>query len=468
MGRGRKKPLLHNLEMLEAVAEGKSLAKTEDKVVFVTNAVPGDIADVQIVKKRKAYMEGYATQFHKYSDKRSEPVCAHFGTCGGCKWQNLKYTEQLKAKEKTVIDQLTRIGGFEMPDVNPILESKEIYHYRNKLEFTFSNKRWLTPEEINSDQEIDRGNALGFHVPGKFDKIVDIEECHLQASPSNDIRLKVREIAVREGFEFFDLREQSGLMRNIIIRTSSTGEIMVIVIFFQRNMDAIELLMSELFEAFPNISSLMYVINEKKNDTIFDLDVHLFKGKDFIEEKMENLTFKIGPKSFYQTNSKQAYELYQVVRKMADVKGNEIIYDLYTGTGTIAQFMAGNAKFVYGIEYVEAAVEDAKENAKANNLENTFFEAGDMKDILSTSAVEKFGKPDIIITDPPRAGMHEDVVNTLLQLQAPKIVYVSCNPATQARDLQLLTSDYKVKEIQPVDMFPHTHHVENVVLLERL
>ncbi|MGQ1891160.1 23S rRNA (uracil(1939)-C(5))-methyltransferase RlmD [Thermophagus sp. OGC60D27] len=468
MGRSRRnKPLLERLVISDIAAEGKALGKINDIVVFVPLAAPGDIVDVQVTKKRKKYFEGRPVRFHHLSEMRSEPFCQHFGTCGGCKWQHIPYEEQLKFKQREVWNNLLRIGKVELPEISPILASPQEQYYRNKLEFTFSNKRWLTTEEMESDQVIENKNGLGFHIPGMFDKVIDIEECHLQPHPSNAIRLAVRNFAIENNWPFFDLKAQEGLLRTMIIRTSTTGETMVIVAFYEDDEEKRQMLFEHLSKQFPEVTSWMYVINGKANDTITDLEVQLYSGRDHIFEEMEGLRFKIGPKSFYQTNSRQAYNLYKVARDFAGLTGQETVYDLYTGTGTIANFVAHKAKKVVGIEYVPEAIEDAQENSRINDISNTLFLAGDMKNILTHDLFEKEGYPDVIITDPPRAGMHEDVVKTILNAAPERIVYVSCNSATQARDINLLDVRYKVMAIQPVDMFPHTHHVENVVLLAR-
>lgn len=467
MGRKRReKPFLENVTISDIASEGKAIAKVNDIAVFVPYAIPGDVVDVQVVKKHRRFMEGRVTKFHAYSDDRVTPFCEHFGTCGGCKWQLLPYEKQLFYKHKQVNDQLTRIGKIDLPEIAPILGSKETQFYRNKLEFTFSNKRWLSFEEIDEDKVFDNMNALGFHIPGMFDKIVDVEKCWLQREPSNAIRNSVRQYALEHKLTFFDLKLQEGFLRNMIVRTTSTGETMLIMVFFHEDIEAREKLLQFLADTFSELTSLMYVINEKANDTITDQEIIAFKGRDYILEEMEGLQFKIGPKSFYQTNSDQAYELYKITREFAGLSGTETVYDLYTGTGTIANFVAKEAKQVIGIEYVPEAIEDAKVNAELNSIKNTKFFAGDMKDMLTTKFVSKHGKPDVIITDPPRAGMHTDVVDVILETAPKKVVYVSCNPATQARDLQLMDAKYKVTKVQPVDMFPHTHHVENVVLLE--
>ena len=466
MTRNKKKnmPLLEHVTITACAAEGKALARVEDKVVFVPFVVPGDVVDLQVKKKKSAYMEAVAVKFHEYSPLRTEPICRHYGVCGGCKWQCLQYGEQLKAKQQQVFDNLTRIGKIELPEFMPILGSKNIYGYRNKLEFGFSNKRWLTDEEVKQDVKYDLMDAVG------FDKILDITECHLMDDINNKIRNDIRQYALEHGLEFYDLRQNHGLLRSLMIRTSNTGELMFLVQFRidtpEQQQQADEL-MQHLSETFPQITSLLYVDNHKANDTFGDQEVHVVKGKDYIYEQMEDLRFKVGPKSFYQTNTDQAYELYKVARSFAGLTGNELVYDLYTGTGTIANFVAKQARQVIGIEYVPEAIEDAKVNSEINEISNTLFYAGDMKDILNKEFIEAHGRPDVIITDPPRAGMHQDVVDTILFAAPQRIVYVSCNPATQARDLQLLDTDYKVTRVQPVDMFPHTQHVENVVLLEK-
>ena len=460
-------PLLENLEVIDTSDDGAGVAKHNEMVVFIRGAVPGDVVDAQLTMKKKNFAEGKVTAIKIASPKRIEPVCIHFGTCGGCKWQNLAYSEQLLFKQKKVFDSFTRIAKVEIPEINSILGSYEEYYYRNKLEFTFSNKRWLKKEEMDEPAEGRMMDALGFHIPGMFDKILDINHCYLQSDPSNAIRNAVREYTLKNKFPFFDLRVQNGLMRNLIVRTSITGELMVIVVFYQNDEVEINSLMTHLKELFPQITSLQFIVNGKKNDTISDQEVILFSGRDFIYEEMEGLKFKVSAKSFYQTNSKQAYELYKIACDFADLKGDEVVYDLYTGTGTIANFIAKQCAKVVGVEYIEIAIADAKENSKINNINNTVFYAGDMKDVLTVDFIEVNGKPDVIITDPPRAGMHTDVVNAILNSGAKKIVYVSCNPATQARDVALMDSLYKVEKIQPVDMFPQTPHVQNVVLLSK-
>lgn len=460
-------PLLEQVEITGVAAEGKALARVDDMVVFVPFVAPGDVVDLQLYRKKHKYAEGRVVKVHSYSPLRVEPFCQHFGVCGGCKWQHLPYEYQLQFKQQQVVDNLTRIGKVELPEISPIKGSAKQRFYRNKLEFTFSNKSWLTFEELQSEQEFDCRNALGFHIPNMFDKVLDIKKCWLQDDISNRIRLSIRAFALEHGYEFFDLREQRGLLRNMIVRTASTGEIMLIVVFYEPDHEKIKALMQHVADCFPEITSLLYIVNQKANDTITDQEVHLFRGRDYILETMEGLQFKVGPKSFYQTNSEQAYELYKVARDFASLTGEELVYDLYTGTGTIANFVSCQARKVIGIEYVPEAIEDAKVNAELNGLENTLFFAGDMKDILTTGFIEQYGRPDVIITDPPRAGMHDDVIKTILFAAPKRIVYVSCNPATQARDLSLLDAHYKVTKVQPVDMFPHTQHVENVVLLEQ-
>lgn len=471
MARKKKElPLLEKVTITDVAAEGKALAKVNDLVVFVPYVVPGDVVDLQVKRKKNHYAEAVAVKFYEYSPVRAVPFCQHYGVCGGCKWQCLPYAEQIKYKQKQVTDNLTRIGKIELPEISPILGSDKTEFYRNKLEFTFSNKRWLTEEEVKEDVKYEQMNAVGFHIPGAFDKVLAIEKCWLQDDISNQIRNAIRDYAYEHNYSFFNLRSQEGMLRNLMIRTSSTGELMVLLqckIVEESEMDLMKQLLAFVAERFPQITSLLYVINNKCNDTINDLDVLVFKGKDHIFEEMEGLRFKIGAKSFYQTNSEQAYNLYKIARNFAGLTGNELVYDLYTGTGTIANFVSRQAKKVIGIEYVPEAIEDAKVNSEINDIDNTLFYAGDMKDILTQEFINQHGRPDVIITDPPRAGMHDDVINTILFAEPLRIVYVSCNPATQARDLSLLDAKYKVTAVQPVDMFPHTHHVENVVLLER-
>ncbi|MEJ1222206.1 23S rRNA (uracil(1939)-C(5))-methyltransferase RlmD [Sediminicola sp. 1XM1-17] len=468
MRKKNKRQIFENVTVVDAGAKGKTIGKAPDgRVIFLTNTVPGDVVDVQTTKKRKAYFEGTAIKFHTLSDKRTKPECQHFGVCGGCKWQDMGYEHQLFYKQKEVENNLIRIGHLELPAVTPILGSKKQYFYRNKMEFSFSDSRWLTYEEINSKDEIADRNALGFHIPGMWDKILDIKKCHLQADPSNAIRLAIKDFANKHDLPFFNPRNQEGLLRTLMIRTSSNGEIMVLVQFFDDNKQQRTLLMDFIKETFPEITSLLYVINQKQNDTIYDQKIECYAGRDHIFEEMEGLKFKINAKSFYQTNSEQAYELYKITRDFAGLTGDELVYDLYTGTGTIAQFVAKKAKKVVGIEAVPVAIEDAKANAKLNNIDNVAFFAGDMKNIFNAGFIATNGKPDVIITDPPRDGMHKDVVQQILNIAPKKVVYVSCNSATQARDLELMKDQYKITKLQPVDMFPQTHHVENVVLLEK-
>jgi 23S rRNA (uracil1939-C5)-methyltransferase len=490
-------PILEKVRIVDYAAEGKSLARIDGMVVFVDQAVPDDVVDLQVTYKKKSYMEAVPIHYHSYSPKRAETFCEHFGVCGGCKWQNLAYSEQLAYKQQQVIDALERIGKVALPTCNAILGSEQTTFYRNKLEYTFSNKKWLTEkpsrensnereeihiEDSESDENIENKqensnlsphfvkqdmNALGFHVPKRFDKVLEINNCYLQPEPSNSIRLALKKFADENKLSFFDIKKREGFLRTLMIRTSLTGDVMVLVSFYDNHKENIEAVMQFLKDSFPQITSLLYVHNPKGNDTLQDLEIMTFHGKSYLTETMEGLQFRIGAKSFFQTNSLQAYELYKVTRDLAQLTGEEIVYDLYTGTGTIANFVAKNAKKVIGLEYVEQAIEDAKVNSQINNITNTEFYAGDMKDLLDDKFMQNHPKPDIIITDPPRAGMHENVVKMLLKIEAKKIVYVSCNPATQARDLALLDEKYAVTVVQPVDMFPHTHHVENVVLLER-
>lgn len=471
MARKRKEfPILENVTITDVAAEGKALARVNDMVVFVPFVVPGDVVDLKIRKKKHSYCEAEVVRFVKYSETRAEPVCQHFGMCGGCKWQNLPYEEQLRAKQQQVFDQLSRISHVQLPEFNPIMGSQLTLHYRNKLEFGCSNKRWLTREQVASGETFDTMNAIGFHITGAFDKILPIEKCWLMDDLQNRIRNEIRDYALANGITFFDLRQQVGLLRDVMIRNSDTGEWMVLVQFHfesEGDQQTAEALLSHLGEQFPQITSVLWVDNQKCNDTFGDLPVQVFKGNDHIFEVMEGLKFKVGPKSFYQTNTLQAYHLYDVARQFANLNGNEIVYDLYTGTGTIANFVARKAKKVVGVEYVPEAIEDAKVNSELNGIDNTTFYAGDMKDILNDEFIAENGQPDVIITDPPRAGMHADVLETIVRANPKRIVYVSCNPATQARDLIALDNNYEVKAVQPVDMFPHTPHVENVVLLER-
>jgi 23S rRNA (uracil1939-C5)-methyltransferase len=463
----RPNPLLEKVRIEDIAAEGKALARVEGKVVFVPFAIPGDVVDIQVTKRRKSYMEGFITQYHEYSSERVEPFCQHFGTCGGCKWQNLSYDKQLAFKQQQVVDQLTRIGKIELPPINLIIGSKKTKYYRNKLEFTFSNTRWLTRDEIKSGKDIKPQPALGYHMPTMFDKVFEVKECFLQPDPSNAIRLEVARFAIENGYSFLDLRKKEGFLRNLIIRTASTGDTMVILSVFYEDIPKIEALLNNIKKKFPQVTSLIYAVNTKSNDNIYDLDIVCFHGNNFIVEEMEGIKFKVGPKSFYQTNSEQAHELYKVIRIFAGLNGSELVYDLYTGTGTIANFIARSCRRVVGIEYVPEAIDDARENSRLNGIINTSFFAGDMKDILTESFLQEQGHPDVVILDPPRAGVHTDVINAIIQAFPQRVVYVSCNPATQARDLSLLNYHYRVTRMQPVDMFPHTHHVENVVLLER-
>lgn len=466
MARG-KKPLLENIEIQKIAAEGKSIAYVDEKVLFVPNTVPGDIVDVQVTRKRKSFLEGFVVRTRKESILRTQPFCPHFGICGGCKWQNLPYEKQTEFKQQEIIDNLKRIGKVELQNIHPIIGSAHTQYYRNKLEFTFSDKRFLTREEIGQATDITRTPAAGFHVPGLFDKVVDIETCYLQGSPSNEIRNFIKQYAIERDLTFYNIREQHGFLRTLIIRTASTREVMVILAFGEEDQTERKNLLDALINEFPQITSLMYVINEKQNDSLTDQEIICYKGRDHIFEEMEGLKFKIGPKSFYQTNSEQAYNLYSKTRELAGLNGSETVYDLYTGTGTIANFIARQAQKVIGIEYVPEAIEDAKVNSELNGIANTLFYAGDMKDVLNSDFIARHGHPDVIITDPPRAGMHPDVVQTILNAAPERIVYVSCNSATQARDLQLMDTAYKVMAVQPVDMFPHTHHVENIVLLHK-
>lgn len=486
MGRGRRRiaaedRLVADVEVIDIAEDGKGVGRVGDTVVFIDKAIPGDLVDLELIRKKKNFYEAKVSRLVAPSPHRVTPFCEHFGVCGGCKWQHMRYSAQLNYKQKSVYEALTRIGKVNAEHIEPILPSAETRYYRNKLEFTFSNKRWLTRLDDRDDREDpDRRilpdaaenrwaqpdlNALGFHVPGRFDKILQIEHCHLQGIPSNDIRNALDAYAKREQIPYYDIREHTGALRNLIVRTASTGEVMVLVVFAYVESETIEQIMTFLETTFPSVDSFLYVINQKKNDTIFDQEVHFWAGKDHIVEEMEGLRFRVGPKSFYQTNSAQAYELYKIAREFANLKGNELVYDLYTGTGTIALFVAPHAAQVVGIEYVSEAIDDAKINARWNGIDNAHFYAGDMKDVLTPSFVEMHGRPDVVITDPPRAGMHPDVVARLLDMEAPRIVYVSCNAATQARDLAQLSEKYVVDRIQPVDMFPHTQHVENVVSL---
>jgi 23S rRNA (uracil1939-C5)-methyltransferase len=470
------KIVFDHIKVLDAGAKGVSVAKAPDgKVIFIPNVVPGDVVDVQTFKKRKAYYEGKAVKFHEYSEHRIEPVCEHFGVCGGCKWQNMNYNQQLYYKQNEVFNHLQRIGKVELPEFEPILGSQKQFFYRNKMEFSFSNSRWLTEQEIGTDISRDainrvstgNRNALGFHIPKMWDKILDINKCHLQEDPSNAIRNEVRAFANENNLTFFNPRNHEGLLRTLMMRTASTGEIMILIQFFENDKAGRELLLNHIYEKFPQITSLQYVVNNKANDTLYDQNIKLYKGRDYILEEMEGLKFSINAKSFYQTNSDQAYELYKITRDFAGLTGNELVYDLYTGTGTIAQFVSKNARKVIGVESVPEAIIDAKANAERNSISNCEFYVGDMKVVFNESFIAQHGKPDVIITDPPRDGMHKDVIEQIMKIEPSKIVYVSCNSATQARDLALMDEKYKVTRVRPVDMFPQTHHVENVVLLER-
>lgn len=468
MARKNKKICFENIEVIDAGAKGKSIAKAPDgKIIFLSNAVPGDIVDIQTFKKRKAYYEGKAIKFYKFSEIRTAPKCEHFGTCGGCKWQHMDYEHQLLYKQNEVTNNLKRLGHLEFPEPNPILGSKATYFYRNKMEFSFSANRWLSQNEIDTGEDVENKNGLGFHIPGMWDKILDINKCWLQKDPSNAIRNEIKTFAITNDIEFFNVRNQKGLLRTLMIRTASTGDLMVILQFYQDDITKRKLVLDHIIKTFPEITSLQYIINPKANDTIYDQNVICYHGKDHIMEEMEGLKFKITAKSFYQTNSEQAYELYKITRNFADLNGNEIVYDLYTGTGTIALFVSKLAKKVIGVEAVPDAITAAKENAIRNKIRNTSFYTGDMKKVFNDAFVSENGYPDVIITDPPRDGMHKDVVKQILKLGPNKIVYVSCNSATQARDLALLDEDYKIRKSQAVDMFPNTHHVENVVLLEK-
>ncbi len=468
MRKKTKRVVFENVMVTDAAAKGKTIGKAPDgRVIFLNNTVPGDVVDVQTTKKRKAYFEGTAINFHSLSDKRVDPVCQHFNVCGGCKWQDMGYEHQLFYKQKEVENNLKRIGHLDLPELTPILGSEQQYFYRNKMEFSFSDSRWLTLEEVKSDNQIEDRNALGFHIPGMWDKILDIKKCHLQKDPSNAIRLETKRFATENGLTFFNPRNQYGMLRTLMIRTSSIGEIMILVQFFENDKEKRELLLNHLSTTFPEITSLLYVINPKQNDTIYDQEIICFAGRDHIFEEMEGLKFKINAKSFYQTNSEQAYELYKITRNFADLKGDELVYDLYTGTGTIAQFVSKKAKKVVGIESVPEAILDAKANAERNEIENVDFFVGDMKNVFNEQFIAQNGVPDVIITDPPRDGMHKDVVQQILNIAPKKVVYVSCNSATQARDLELMKEMYDITKVQPVDMFPQTHHVENIVLLEK-
>lgn len=467
MARKKKElPLYEGIEITGVAAEGNAIARVDDFVVFVPYGAPGDVADVKIDRKKRSYAEGHIERMIRPSDLRCEPRCTHFGTCGGCRWQHLPYEFQLESKQRQVTDALERIAKVDLPPISPILGSKNIWEYRNKMEYTFSNKRWLSWEQMRSGEIVSDRCGAGFHIPGAFDKVLDIEQCHLQDNIGDRIRIFIKKYGIENELPFYDLRNQQGFLRTLMIRTLHTGEIMVVLSVGEDNPEAIKNLLDAVRKEFPQITSLMYVVNTKANDTIGDLEIKLHSGREYVEEDMEGLRFRIGPKSFYQTNSVQAYELYKTVREFAALTGDELVYDLYTGTGTIANFVARGARRVIGIEYVADAIEDAKINSAVNGINNTLFFAGDMKDVLTDAFIEEHGRPEVMIVDPPRAGMHQDVVDVILNAAPQRIVYVSCNPATQARDIALLDAKYAVIAVQPVDMFPHTHHVENVALLE--
>ncbi|MBF0596461.1 23S rRNA (uracil(1939)-C(5))-methyltransferase RlmD [Faecalibacter rhinopitheci] len=467
----KQKIILNNIEVLRAGAKGVSVGKTEEgKTVLIKGAIPGDVVDVHVLKKKSSYLQGQVVAFHKESPFRVGPKCEHFGVCGGCKWQDMSYDAQLKFKHEEVVNNIVRIGGFKDLDaeIDYIVGSEKQYNYRNKLEFTFSNARWLTLEEINSGKEFNDRDVVGFHIPGAWSKVLDVKECHLQPDPSNAIRNEAKRFALEHNLDFFDLYNQEGLLRTLMIRTSQNGEVMVLVQFFREEKENREAFLQNLKDKFPQITSLLYAINPKQNDSVYDLDIEVFSGNDHIMEQMEDLNFKIGPKSFYQTNPEQAYELYKLTRDFAGLTGEELVYDLYTGTGTIAQFVSKKAKKVVGVESVPEAIAAAKAAAESNGITNCDFYCGDMKDVLNQEFIEQHGIPDVIITDPPRDGMHKKVVENILFMNPKRIVYVSCNSATQARDLELMKEQYKIIKVQPVDMFPQTHHVENIVLLERI
>lgn len=468
MRRKKDLPILEKVRIIDIGSEGNAIAKVDNCVLFVPMLIPGDVADIQVRKKKRKYMEGSVVRFHELSPDRIDPLCVHFGTCGGCKWQHLPYELQLKYKEKQVKDNLERIGRLNLPETGTIIGSPDKYRYRNKLEFTFSDRRWLTYQEVSSDNQFLKEDAIGFHVPGLFDKVLDIKECHLQPEPSNQIRNAVREYAHKDRLTFFNMRDQSGFLRNMIIRNNLKGDVMVIMVFFYEDVERREGLLDFLADKFPSITSLWYIVNSKRNDSLGDQTPVLYKGESHLTEIMEGLKFRIGPKSFYQTNTRQSANLYKIVKEFASLKGEEVVYDLYTGTGTIASFLAGEAKKVIGIEYIEEAVKDALQNAGINGIKNAEFVAGDIRLVLNSRFINENGAPDVVVTDPPRAGMHEDVVKAIIGAHPEKIVYISCNPATQARDILLMAEHYKVTRVQPVDMFPHTHHVENVVLLEKI
>lgn len=467
MKKDKTLPFYENVEITDAGSEGKSVARIDGKVIFIQFGVPGDIVDVQIVKRKRRYEEGIITKFYHYSDKRVEPICGHFGLCGGCKWQNMSYENQLFYKQKQVVDNLTRIGHLELPEISPIIPSDKTLEYRNKLEYTFCNRRWFTKDEPILDEQDRDARGFGYHLPGMWDRVLDIKHCYLQPEPSNEIRLALKQFCLDLGCSFYDQRAKKGYMRNIVIRNSVFGDLMVMVIFNWEDVEKREKILDFLLEKFPTIKALMYTINDKLNDSYNDLVFTSYKTENFIVEEMEGLKFRVGPNSFYQTNHDQALKLYQVARDFAGLTGKEMVYDLYTGTGTIAAFIAKNSGKVVGIEYVEDAIEDAKQNSILNNISNTEFFAGNMAKIFNDEFIAQYDAPDVIITDPPRNGMEERVIYQILKADPKRIVYVSCNPATQARDLEMMIRDYKITKVQPVDMFPHTHHVENVVLLEK-
>ena len=467
MRRKQDLPLLRRVRITDIGAEGNAVARVDNMVVFVPMLIPGDIVDIQVKRRRKNFMEGRVVAFHEYSRDRINPECIHFGVCGGCKWQHLPYHLQLFYKEKQVRESLERIAKVGLPEIRPIIGSPETYWYRNKLEFAFSDKRWLTSEEVSSDNEFAKEDAIGFHIPGLFDKVLDIRECRLQPEPSNSIRNAVREYAHKDRMTFFNTREQTGFLRNMVVRNSSSGEVMVIIVFFYDDPKRREGLLDFLAERFPRISSLWYIINEKRNDSLADQEPKLYRGKDHLTETMGGLRFRIGPKSFYQTNTVQAGRLYTAAKEFARLTGKEIVYDLYTGTGTIANFLAGSSLKVIGIEYIKEAVSDAVANSELNGIDNTMFIAGDIRSVLDRQFISEHGAPDVIVTDPPRAGMHRDVVESIISASPSRIVYISCNPATQARDIAIMANEYRVAAVRPVDMFPHTHHVENIVLMEK-
>jgi len=465
--KNKAQEIIGNVEVLDVADDGKAIGKIGDLVVFISHAIPGDVVDVRVTKKRKKYVESVPVRFSKYSEWRVEPVCSHFAVCGGCKWQDFDYGQQLLFKHKNVSDCLVRIGKLDVPAIPPVIAANPTLFYRNKLEFTFSSNRWLTEEEIQTENDIASRNALGFHIPGMFDKVFDVDCCYLQPDPSNAIRTAIRDFALQENMPFYDLRNHQGYLRTLVIRTSSMGGVMVIISFHHEDAAMREKLLNFVWKRFSEVTSLMYVINPKQNDSFADLEVNLYKGQPHIMEEIEGLKFKVGPKSFYQTNSHQAYQLYKIIRDFSGLTGRETVYDLYTGTGTIANFLAKKAKKVVGVEYISEAIEDAKYNSNINGIRNTFFYSGDMKDVFTIAFIQKHGTPDVLVLDPPRAGVHTKVIEAIMLAMPQKIIYVSCNPSSQARDLSLMQELYEITAVQPVDMFPHTHHVENVVKLER-